>query len=125
MPLFAGPRLGPYEIVAPLVWRPSPLANDGARATAKISRSPTEVTVIGHTIGPYHVLAKLGEGGMGEVYRARDTKLDREVAIKVLPDAFVSDPQRVARFQREARTLAALNHPHIGGIYGLEDTGGL
>jgi serine/threonine protein kinase len=59
------------------------------------------------------------------VYRARDTKLDREVAIKVLPDVFVSDPERVARFQREARTLAALNHPHIGGIYGLEDTGGL
>jgi serine/threonine protein kinase len=59
------------------------------------------------------------------VYRARDTKLDREVAIKVLPDVFVSDPERVARFQREARTLRALNHPHIGGIYGLEDTGGL
>jgi eukaryotic-like serine/threonine-protein kinase len=62
---------------------------------------------------------------MGEVYRACDTKLDRDVAIKVLPELFVSDPERVARFQREAKTLAALNHPHIGGIYGLEDAGGM
>src|SRR5262245_7184532 len=62
---------------------------------------------------------------MGEVYRARDTKLDREVAIKVLPELFVSDPGRVARFQREAKTLASLNHPHVGGIYGLEDTAGV
>src|SRR5206468_449079 len=62
---------------------------------------------------------------MGEVFRARGTKLDREVAIKVLPELFVSDPERVARFQREAKTLAALNHPHIGGIYGLEDADGV
>src|SRR5213593_1783777 len=62
---------------------------------------------------------------MGEVYRAKDTKLDREVAIKVLPELFVSDPERVARFQREAKTLASLNHPHIGGIYGLEDASGV
>src|ERR1700674_3408312 len=61
---------------------------------------------------------------MGEVYKARDTKLDRDVAIKILPDAFVSDPERVARFQREAKTLASLNHPNIGGIYGLEESGG-
>src|SRR5450631_463844 len=60
---------------------------------------------------------------MGEVYRARDTKLDRDVAIKILPDAFVADPERVARFQREAKTLASLNHPNIGGIYGLEERG--
>src|SRR5262245_18997152 len=62
---------------------------------------------------------------MGEVYRARDTKLDRDVAIKVLPELFVSVPERVARFQREAKTLAALNHPQIGGIYGFEDAGGV
>jgi serine/threonine protein kinase len=80
---------------------------------------------IGARLGPYEILSALGAGGMGEVYRARDTRLDREVAIKVLPELFVSDPERVARFQREAKTLAALNHPHIGGIYGLEDAGGM
>jgi serine/threonine protein kinase len=79
----------------------------------------------GAHLGPYEILSALGAGGMGEVYRARDTKLDRDVAIKVLPGLFVSDPERVARFQREAKTLAALNHPHIGGIYGLEDAGGV
>ena len=62
---------------------------------------------------------------MGEVYKARDTKLGRDVAIKILPDAFVSDPERVARFQREAKTLASLNHPNIGGIHGLEESGGV
>ena len=79
----------------------------------------------GTRLGPYEIVALLGAGGMGEVYRARDTKLDREVAIKILPELFVSDPERVARFQREAKTLASLNHPHIGGIYGLEDTAGV
>src|SRR6266699_45663 len=79
----------------------------------------------GTRLGPYEILSALGAGGMGEVYRARDTKLDRDVAIKVLPELFVSDPERVARFQREAKTLAALNHPHIGGIYGLEDADGV
>jgi eukaryotic-like serine/threonine-protein kinase len=81
--------------------------------------------VIGSTIGPYQVLAKLGEGGMGEVYRARDTKLDRDVALKVLPDAFARDPERLARFEREAKTLAALDHPHIAQIHGLEESGGV
>jgi serine/threonine protein kinase len=79
----------------------------------------------GTRLGPYEILAPLGAGGMGEVYRARDTKLNRDVAIKVLPELFVADPERVARFQREAKTLAALNHPHIGGIYGLEDADGV
>src|SRR5499427_10039734 len=79
----------------------------------------------GVRLGPFEIVSPLGAGGMGEVYRARDTKLDRDVAIKVLPELFVADPERVARFQREAKTLAALNHPHIGGIYGLEDTGGV
>ena len=63
----------------------------------------------------------LGAGGMGEVYRAKDTKLKREVALKVLPDAFANDPQRMARFQREAEVLASLNHPNIAQIYGVED----
>src|SRR5262245_34750507 len=75
----------------------------------------------GTRIGPYEVLTKLGAGGMGEVYRARDTKLGRDVAIKIVPPAFTSDLDRVARFEREARMLAALNHPNIGAIYGLED----
>ncbi len=72
-------------------------------------------------IGPYEIQALLGAGGMGEVYRARDTKLGRDVAIKILPQVFTSDPERLARFEREARMLAALNHPHIGAIYGVED----
>ena len=74
----------------------------------------------GTRLGPYEILAPLGAGGMGEVYRARDTRLDRDVAIKMLPDVFASDPERRARFEREAKTLASLNHPHIAQIYGLE-----
>ena len=80
---------------------------------------------LGETLGPYQVLEKLGEGGMGEVYRARDTKLGRDVAIKVLPAAFTADRDRLTRFEREARVLASLNHPHIGAIYGLEDADGI
>ena len=78
----------------------------------------------GTTIGSYEVTAKIGEGGMGEVYRARDTKLDRDVALKVLPQAFTDDPDRLARFEREAKVLASLNHPNIGHIYGLEEAEG-
>ncbi len=78
---------------------------------------------IGSRLGPYEILNSIGAGGMGEVYRARDTKLGREVAIKILPEAFTADPERVARFQREAQILASLNHPHIAQIYGLEDAG--
>ena len=74
-------------------------------------------------IGPYQVVAKLGEGGMGVVYRARDARLNREVALKVLPPAFAEDPTRMARFEREAQLLASLNHPRIAAIYGVEESG--
>ena len=77
----------------------------------------------GTRLGVYEVTAKIGEGGMGEVYQARDTTLDRDVALKVLPEAFTADPDRLARFQREAKVLASLNHPNIGAIYGLESSG--
>src|SRR5215469_5268904 len=72
-------------------------------------------------IAHYRITAKLGEGGMGEVWRATDTKLNRDVAIKVLPDAFAADPDRLARFAREAHVLASLNHPNIAAIYGVEE----
>ncbi len=77
----------------------------------------------GTKLGPYEITGALGAGGMGEVYRARDTKLNRDVALKVLPEAFASDPQRMARFEREAQVLASLNHPNIAAIYGLEESG--
>ena len=75
----------------------------------------------GTRIGPYEIAEQIGAGGMGEVYRARDTRLNRDVALKILPDAFAADPERLARFTREAQLLASLNHPNIGGIYGLEE----
>jgi len=75
----------------------------------------------GTRLGPYEVVALLGAGGMGEVYRARDTKLNREVAIKVLLPVVANDAERLARFSREAQVLASLNHPNIGQIYGVED----
>ena len=77
----------------------------------------------GARLGPYEVTAAIGAGGMGEVYRARDTKLNRDVALKILPATFASDPDRLARFHREAQVLASLNHPHIAAIYGFEDSG--
>jgi serine/threonine-protein kinase len=80
---------------------------------------------IGSRVGVYEVSATLGAGGMGEVYRARDTKLDRDVALKILPDSFAADPERAARFQREAKALAALNHPNVGAIYGMETEAGV
>ena len=79
----------------------------------------------GTRLGPYEILSALGAGGMGEVYRARDTKLDRAVAIKILPEAFAADTERIARFQREAKTLASLNHPNIAHIHGLEESNGV
>src|SRR5450631_2437464 len=80
---------------------------------------------IGDKLGHCEILAPLGAGGMGEVYRAMDTKLDREVAIKVLPAALAQDPERLARFEREAKVLASLNHPNIAQIYGIEESSSL
>jgi serine/threonine protein kinase len=79
--------------------------------------------VAGSKLGPYEILSAIGAGGMGEVYRARDSRLNRDVALKVLPDIFAADPDRMARFEREARVLGALNHPNIAAIYGLEEFG--
>ena len=80
--------------------------------------------MIGQRISHYKITSKLGEGGMGEVYRAIDTKLNRDVALKVLPEAFAADRERMARFSREAQVLASLNHPNIATIHGLEETDG-
>ena len=77
---------------------------------------------VGTRLGPYEILAQLGAGGMGEVYRARDSKLNRDVALKILPELFAHDPDRLARFKREAQVLASLNHPNIAAIYGFEDS---
>jgi serine/threonine-protein kinase len=79
---------------------------------------------VGARLGPYEILSALGAGGMGEVYRARDTKLKRDVALKVLPQAFAQDPDRLARFQREAELLATLNHPNVAAIFSIEEAGG-
>jgi len=79
----------------------------------------------GTWLGPYEITAPIGAGGMGEVYRATDTKLKRDVAIKVLPDDVAQDPERLARFRREAELLASLNHPNIAAIYGLEESDGV
>jgi eukaryotic-like serine/threonine-protein kinase len=96
---------------------PAVLRNDG-------STQPAPLMIEGRRFGAYQVQALLGAGGMGEVYRARDTKLQRDVAVKFLPPAFTSDPERLSRFEREARMLAALNHPNIGAIYGFEEADG-
>jgi eukaryotic-like serine/threonine-protein kinase len=79
----------------------------------------------GTRLGAHEILGPIGAGGMGEVYRARDTKLNRDVAIKVLPEALASDGERLARFTREAQTLASLNHTNIAHIHGLEESGGV
>ena len=80
--------------------------------------------IAGSRLGQYEIVTLLGSGGMGDVYRAHDTKLGRDVALKILPESVVHDPDRVARFRREAQVLASLNHPHIAAIYGLEEANG-
>ena len=95
---------------------------DPALAAAAPMISETGPSVLtGRRLGVYQVQALLGVGGMGEVYRAHDTRLRRDVAIKILPRAFTADPDRLARFEREARVLASLNHPNIATIYGVEE----
>ena len=84
-----------------------------------------EELAVNPIISHYRILSKLGAGGMGEVYRARDTKLNRDVAIKILPEAFAQDEERVVRFKREAQVLASLNHPNIAAIYGVEESDGI
>ena len=96
----------------------------GAVAAHVLGEEPV-ASLVGRQVGVYHIGSHLGTGGMGEVYRARDTRLGREVAIKFLPRAFKDDPDRLVRFEREARVLASLNHPHIGAIYGLEEADGV
>src|SRR4051794_27095913 len=91
---------------------------------AALGSAPAQPLTVGRQLGSYTILAPLGAGGMGEVYRARDSKLGRDVAIKILPSHFTADPERRSRFAREARLLATLNHPHIGAIYGLEEIDG-
>jgi serine/threonine protein kinase len=83
------------------------------------------VLVQGSRVGSYEIVARIGAGGMGEVFRAHDTRLNRDVAIKVLPAAFAHDRERVARFRREAQVVASLNHPNIAAIYGLEEANGV
>ena len=80
--------------------------------------------MIGTRLAHYEIISHLGSGGMGDVYQATDSKLGRSVAIKILPETFARDAERAARFEREARVLASLNHPHIAAIYGLEESGG-
>jgi serine/threonine protein kinase len=96
-----------------------------ARALPQMASAISPASMTGRTLAGYHLQELLGAGGMGEVYRARDAKLGRDVAIKVLPSAVTSDPDRLARFEREARMLAALNHPNICAIYGLEEADGI
>ena len=104
------------------------LAHDGGAAFLSSPAVPNAIgggIRIGQKVGPYLISAQIGEGGMGEVYRARDSKLGRDVAIKILPRAFTANRDRLARFEREARMLASLNHPHIGAIYGVEESDGV
>src|SRR5690242_10258576 len=106
----------------------TPPAEMAAKAFGKGERSPaasTSVLELGTMIAHYRVTARLGAGGMGEVFRARDTKLQRDVALKILPQAMARDAERMARFEREAQVLASLNHPNIAAIYGLEESNGI
>src|SRR5262245_61198902 len=99
------------------------LERPAVEEVARLMNDPeSNVDLVGRRLGVYHIAARIGAGGMGEVYRARDTKLGRDVAIKVLPGALRMDAERVARFEREARVLASLSHPHIASIYTFEQT---
>src|SRR5258705_516555 len=99
------------------------LSNPAVAMAAPLAGDLGASALTGRRLGVYQVQSRIGAGGMGEVYRARDTKLGRDVAIKIIPDTFALDPDRLARFTREAQVLASLNHPHIAAIYGFEDSG--
>jgi eukaryotic-like serine/threonine-protein kinase len=114
------------EVASLLAQEDGTLLREGLAAAASIVMPPPpRANHEGRTLGPYTLGPLLGSGGMGDVYRARDERLGRDVAIKLLPDAVAASPDRLARFEREARVLGALNHPHIGAIHGLEQTDGL
>src|SRR6266853_1872311 len=98
------------------------LKGPAIEAVAKTMGKENGETLVGRQVGPYEVTAQVGAGGMGVVYRAHDSKLGRDIAIKTLPREFARDPDRLARFRREARMLASLNHPNIAAIYGLEES---
>jgi serine/threonine protein kinase len=118
-PRYKHANLGRARILNLLLTRYPGSEDAGA---SKIVQHPMTLSA-GTRLGPYEILAPIGAGGMGEVYRSKDTKLDREVAVKVLPAAFAEDPERLARFEREAKVLASLNHPNIATIHGVEESG--
>src|SRR5262249_46052003 len=101
------------------------LEQPGLNLVAKVVAGNDSRTLLGLTIDKYQVVSVIGVGGMGVVYRARDTKLGRDVALKALPESFSLDPERVSRFEREARLLASLNHPNIAAIYDLKEWEGI
>ena len=111
-----------HDVESLLAQEDGPLLRDGVQALA---RRMTGASREGTRLGPYVLGPLIGEGGMGEVYRARDARLDREVAIKILPSDLVHDPERLRRSEREARVLASLSHPNIAALFGLEQGGGL
>ena len=115
------------EVESLLAYEAQPFpGSPAAHAAADVgSRTSDRASMVNCRLGPYRIIAPLGVGGMGEVYRAHDSKLGRDVAVKILPQHFTIDPERRLRFAREARVLAALNHPHIGAIYGLEESAGI
>ena len=119
-----GRRASQAEVESMLASEPAAAGFMSTPAVDSGMLSPA-ASFVGRQLGPYAIQSPLGAGGMGEVYRARDSKLGRDVAIKILPRIFTNDPDRLARFEREARLLASLNHPNIGAIYGLEDVDGI
>src|SRR5918993_155458 len=107
-------------------WLDATRLDEANAAPARVGAAKCGATLTsGVQLGPYTVVSPLGAGAMGEVYRARDTNLRRDVALKILPQSLAADPDRLARFTREARTLGALNHPHVAHVYGFEEHGGV
>ena len=122
---FLAERVTTLVLLSTDTWH-SPLCPSAVAAIIPTRGSTAHMPIAAGTrLGVYEFIAPIGAGGMGEVYRARDTRLGRDVALKILPDAFAHDPERLARFKREAQVLASLNHPHIAGIYGLEEGFGI